>query len=132
MRRKSTVTNLIELTHFIERAFNNSTQTDVIYLDFSKAFDTISHTILASKLAQLSMPFSLFQTVMSFVSNRQYQMKMDGMPRNLYISTSVGVPQGSHCGPLLFILYTMDIVQCLAGSNVHILTYADDTKLFGH
>lgn len=129
--KKGTQTNLLEITQFISENSSKGNQIDVIYFDFSKAFDVIDHSILASKLAKFSMPFSLFWTTMNFVIGRKYQMKIDGIPTNHQFEIFSSVPQGSHVGPFLFNIMTSDILECTIDSNNQQLLYADDTKFFG-
>lgn len=84
--------------------------------------------MLAVKLAKIAMPYNLFKTIKSFVSNRTYIVKADGIPTYHNFKTHSAVPQRSHCGPLLFILYCHDIVKCMDQTGVLMLQYADDTK----
>lgn len=105
---------------------------DIIYFDFSKAFDQVDHGILASKLAEISMPFLLLKTVVNFISDRSYTLKINGIVYQNTFTTpsSPSVPQGPHCGPLPFFIMCRDIVNCVANTNVKLLSYADDTKFF--
>lgn len=127
---KSTITNLMEMNVSIFDAFDNGEQLDVVYFDFSKAFDRVDHSILAVKLAKLSMPFTLYLIVMNFVINRIYSMKIDGIEYTETIRTESAVPQGSICGPFLFLLMIHDLNKELADVDVNILQYADDLKIF--
>lgn len=76
------------------------------------------------------MPFSIFFAIMNFITGRHYQLKIDGMPTQHSFATQSSVPQGSHCGPLLFNLFTADIIITTDGTNNSILIYADDTKIY--
>lgn len=73
-------------------------QVDVIYFDFSKAFDTLNHSILAEKLAKYFMPFFIFFATMNFVINRKYHLKVNGQVMPHSFSTYSAVPEGSRCG----------------------------------
>lgn len=119
---KSTTTNLIEITQLIH---NNSKQSqiDVIYFDYSKAFDHIRHDLLAVELCKLSMPYNFYRLIMNFVIGRKYILKVDNIIRNIEIEPKSSVPQGSHFGPVLYILFTNDV-------GLDELCYADDTKLY--
>lgn len=130
MKGRSTTTNLIHTTQFIRENIDNGRQVDVLYLDYSKAFDRVDHGLLARKLATLSMPKQLYLTIMNFITNRRYQLNMDGKPTDNFFETTSGVPQGSHCGPILFLLFTYDITEVTDGTEVVISCFADDTKLF--
>lgn len=123
MRGKSISTNLIEMSQLLHNEMGRS-QIDVIYFDFSKAFDQIRHDLLAIKLCKLSMPFNFFKIIMKFVLNRSYTLKINGVATNEIIHPRSSVPQGSHFGPILYVIFTNDI------DIENILCYADDTKAF--
>lgn len=107
-RNKGTTTNLIEITQLLHDNVKNC-QVDVIYFDYSKAFDQIRHDLLAAKLSQLAMPFNLYRLIMNFVVDRKYILKVDGQQTTFEIKPRSSVPQGSHFGPVLYILFTNDM-----------------------
>lgn len=119
---KSTTTNLIELTQFLHENIKSS-QIDVIYFDFSKAFDQIRHDILARKLSELSMPYTFYRLIMKFIIGRTYILKVDGIATDIELQAKSSVPQGSHFGPILYILFTNNM-------GINALCYADDTKIY--
>lgn len=123
MKGKGTTTNLAEIAQFLHDE-SNTHQIDIIYFDFSKAFDTVRHDLLALKLCKLSTPYNLFRIIMKFIMNRDYYLKVNNNPTKYKISPRSSVPQGSHLGPILFVIFTNNI-----GID-NILTYADDTKIF--
>lgn len=100
LKGRSTVTNLMEITQLIHSNLKKS-QIDVIYFDFSKAFDQIRHDYLAIKLCKLSVRFNFFKIIMEFIIGRSYILKIDGEPTEFVISPKRSVPQGSHSGPIL-------------------------------
>lgn len=129
---RSTVTNLLNITDFIHDALSTRDQVDCIYFDFTRAFDTLDHSILARKLAAYSMPYFLYHTVMSFVINRKYLLKINGNITSHSFTTQSAVPQGSHCGPILFILMAANMAEITNNTNVFQLGYADDTKFYAN
>lgn len=126
-RGKGTFTNLAEYMHEIHDSKNRKKPKDAIYFDFSKAFDRIDHGIMAKELAKLSCPYNFFKLIMNFILHRNYTFNVDGKNTGFYFEPITGVPQGSHCGPLLFILYINSLKNQL---NIKYKLYADDIKIY--
>lgn len=80
IKKKGSLTNLLDYTEDILLSRKNKKIIDAIYFDWSKAFDTIDYSILAKKLAQLSYPYNLYLTIMNFVTNRSYELTINGIP----------------------------------------------------
>ena len=95
----------------------------VILLDFSKAFDTISHQKLMQILCQLNLSNSVIQLFYNYLSDR-YQRVMGKEEVSTWESVSRGVPQGSWLSPLLFSLYVKDLST---SNNADTFQFADDT-----
>jgi len=74
VKRRSTTTNLLELTSFVLDGFNKTLQTDVIYTDFSKAFDSVNHSLLLFKLDQLGLPNNLLTWISSYLNGRSQRV----------------------------------------------------------
>lgn len=123
---KSTVTNLITLTNFINEAFDEHCQVDVIYTDFSKAFDKLDINLLLNKLIELCLPLEIIVLIKSYLKNRENKILVGNTWSQGY-SPGSGVPQGSNLGPLLFLIYINSITQHL---SCRVLLFADDTKLY--
>jgi len=97
-----------------------------IFMDFSKAFDTVDHRILLEKLKYYGIINKSLNVFRSYLENRfQYTEYQNGKSENL--SINCGVPQGSILGPLLFIIYINDIANVTHMFKP--LLYADDTTL---
>lgn len=126
----STITNLLESTQFLSENLKQGHQIDAVYFDLTKAFDQVDHMVLARKMCQLSIPYSLFITIMQLITKRRYIIKANGSPCNSSFIINSSVPQGSHCGPLLFLILCNDVNSCVNNLGVKILQYADDTKFF--
>lgn len=124
---KSTSTNLALYSSTIVAALEDRLQVDSVYTDFSKAFDRVNHKILLAKLESMGLGGSLLMWVGSYLSGRRQGVRV-GSSVSADIVVTSGVPQGSHCGPVLFNLFVNDIPGYVKHSKV--LMFADDLKLF--
>lgn len=125
--QRSTTTNLVCFQSHVIAAFAKRSQLDAIYLDFSKAFDRVSHLHLLSKLEAYGVTGYLLQWFKSYLEDRRLKVRFSGKLSSDVVATS-GVPQGSHLGPLLFNIFINDIVT--TSENSSCLLFADDIKLF--
>ena len=98
-----------------------------IFLDLSKAFDTVDHNILLYKLQSYGIRGSAYNWFKSYLSGRQ-QYTIIGDSLSKVMPLSVGIPQGSILGPLLFLVYVNDIQY--ACNNACPKLFADDSNLF--
>ncbi|CAH2088841.1 unnamed protein product [Euphydryas editha] len=126
MKNKSTTSNLLEYKNYLCQAFAQRIQVDSIYTDFSKAFDRVCHSILCAKLENCGIHGNLLRWVESYLCRRSQLVAIKGFTSSPVIITS-GVPQGSHLGPLFFIIFINDLVDRL---SCPCLLYADDLKIF--
>ena len=97
-----------------------------IFVDLSKAFDTLNHYILIKKLAYYGINGIELEWFTRYLTGRSQYVEIDGVSSNI-ISLSTGVPQGSILGPLLFLIYMNDIPNCT--KYFDFIVYADDTTL---
>jgi hypothetical protein len=99
MRGRSTTTNLFCATQLISDSIDKGFQTDVVYLDFSKAFDSLDHSILIQKLQFVGASPMLVKFFCSYLQGRKQYVHCYGYDSGSIDVTS-GVPQGSVLGPL--------------------------------
>lgn len=127
MKGRSTTTNLITITEYISDAINANSQVDVIYTDFSKAFDRLDHRILINNFTYLyGFSSCLTNLFISYVEKRPQHVECFGRSSVKIVATS-GVPQGSILGPLFFNSFINKISENL---KVNSLLYCDDMKLY--
>lgn len=124
---RSTSTNLLEFVNYSLEAMDNGNHVEVLYTDFSKAFDRVDIPLLLFKLEKMGIQQTLLTWLESYLSNREQIIKFKGKT-STPIRASSGVPQGSHLGPLLFILFVNDLSFII--KHIKLLIYADDMKLF--
>lgn len=127
IRGRSTDTNLVLYKNFILNSMESGLQVDSVYMDFSKAFDRVNHSLLIAKLKALGVAGSALSWIHSYVSNRVLYVRAGGVVSDPIVVPS-GVPQGSHCGPVLFCLFLVDLGQHILNSKT--LLFADDLKIF--
>ena len=125
-QRRSCITQLLEVMEDWTGAMERGDPVDALYLDFQKAFDSVPHQRLLSKLSACGVSGRVFKWVQSFLTGRQQQVIIRGSSSPWSPVTS-GVPQGSVLGPTLFILFINDLPEVLSSS---VKMFADDTKIF--
>ena len=122
----STVTSLLEATDDWVHNIDQGNVNAVVFLDLKKAFDTVDHSILISKLAVYGIGGASIEWLKSYLTERNQKYFLNGSLSNNCV-LSCGIPQGTILGPLLFLLYINDLPNCLSHSQPRM--YADDTHL---
>ena len=100
----------------------------IIYLDFKKAFDSVPHQRLLSKIKSYGIEDNIFKWLSSFLHNRLQRVVLNGVSSQ-WARVKSGVPQGSVLGPLLFTLYINDLPDNVACG---IKLFTDDTKIYSY
>ena len=125
---KSTETQLLHVYSFINDILNMSGRVDIIYLDFTKAFDSVPHHFLLHKLKSFGIDGVLYEWFCSYLTGRKQCAIIEGDLSD-WCDVASGVPQGSILGPLLFLMYINDMVEELSEST-NIALFADDAKTY--
>ena len=123
----STELAALELTDRILKDIDERNVSLAIFMDLSKAFDTLDHQILLTKLNFYGIGGLALNWFSSYLTGRKQYVEVDGVKSGL-LPLSTGVPQGSILGPLLFLIYMNDIPN--ANEDFKHILYADDTTLF--
>ena len=124
--RHSCETQLIQTLQDFTSSLNDRTQTDVIIMDFSKAFDTVPHNRLLLKCAQYGVDGKTNGWISAFLKGRIQRVAVGG-DFSEWAEVESGVPQGTVLGPLLFLIYINDLSENLHSS---VRLFADDCVVY--
>jgi len=123
---RSCCTQLLTVMEDWTKLLDRGDPVDVIYFDFTKAFDTVPHLRMLEKLGAYGIRGSTLDWIRSFLIGRRQKVKVNGKSSNWRNVTS-GVPQGSVLGPLMFCIFINDIPEAV---NSAMKIFADETKLY--
>lgn len=124
----SCTTALLSVVDDIVKQTDIGNCTVLILLDLSRAFDTINHDLLLSILKYIGISDKANDLIENFLKNRTQQVVLDNNLKSNVLSLKFGVPQGSILGPLLFNIYSANLITSCQYCKVH--CYADDTQLY--
>ena len=126
-KNHSTEHALTEIVDQIRFSIDNRKMTCGIFVDLSKAFDTVNHHILLGKLEHYGIGGKALELLKSYLSERKQYVQIDDC-KSQTRNVSCGVPQGSVLGPLFFLIFINDLPNCCPSGKVRI--FADDTNVF--
>lgn len=130
VKGRSTTLQLLKILDDWTDAVDNGLEINVVYTDFEKAFDRISHKKLINKLKFYKVNKQLIIWISNYLSNRSFSVSVNG-EQSEWFKASSGVPQGSVLGPILFIIYVNDLFDvCKNYNDVKLFLFADDAKIY--
>ena len=124
--KRSCATQLLQTIEEWSKMIEDGGQIDALYMDFSKAFDSVPHKRLLRKVRAHGIGGKLIRWIEAFLTDRSQRVVISGS-RSDWTPVSSGVPQGSVLGPLLFVLYVNDLPSTVDSPA---MIFADDTKVF--
>ena len=125
-RKRSCLTNLLESYETWTKLLDDGTPVDIIYCDFRKAFDRVSHKHLIRKLSAYGLRNRVLEWLTDFLSDR-WQAVSVGKCMSSPVRVTSGVPQGSVLGPVLFLLYINELPRL---TKSELKMFADDVKIY--
>lgn len=129
VKGRSVETNLLKSLNEWTTLLDDKKCCGVIYFDFSKAFDVVSHQKLIHKMSKVGFHPLLEKWLAEYLTGRTFQVKINGVLSTVR-SVRSGIPQGAVLSPLLFILYTADLPSMFKNSSIICKQFADDLKIY--
>ena len=122
----STMQAVMKLTKYLLEKRDKGEVLGCLFIDFSKAFNMVSHEILIEKLMAGGIKDEALEWIVSYLDNRKQCTRANNINSRV-IQVPNGVPQGSSLGPLLFIYYINDLIELTSADNI--ILFADDVVI---
>lgn len=128
LENKSIDSQLLTLISELSPKFDRRIQTDMVYFDLAKAFDSVPHSLLIHKLRKFGLNGTLLDWFIDYLNNRYQRVLLEGEFSD-WLPVKSGVPQGSILGPLEFIVFNNDLPEVVS-TGTKLKIFADDTKVY--
>lgn len=122
---RSTIMNLLLFNEYITSSLERSEQVDSIFINFAKAFDVVNHMTLLQRARNFDIKGNICMWLQSYLSGRTQAVRLNGRI-SPFINATSGVPQDSHLGPILFIMFIKSLPSCVQFAKCSLY----DNKLF--
>ena len=129
VKGRSTCSNLLESLNDWTVCSQSGQQCTIVYIDFGKAFDTVSHKKLFSRLHSYGIRGNVLLWLQNFFTSRTQRTKVGDLFSEARDLIS-GIVQGSGLGPVMFVIFINELIELLDCFNVKVKLFADDVKLY--
>ena len=129
-KNHSTATTIVSIFDNIYNAIDEGNKVQLVLLDMSAAFDTISHKILLDRLEEIGIADKALDLLKSYITNRTYRTMINDIQSDEF-QLKYGVPQGSELGPLLFLIYLRPLFLLISKfPQIKFNIFADDIIIY--